>query len=52
MPAFIVEKEQTITQKMADQGRFDLDVVSLWSFAPLTFLFGKLWSSYSEISFK
>ena len=44
--------QYTITQKMADWGRFDLGVILPLSFAPLTVLFGKLRSSYSQISFK
>ena len=42
----------TITQKMADQGRSDLDVAFATILCAINFLFGKLWSSYSQISFK
>ena len=42
----------TITQKMADQGRSDLDVILTMILCATNILFGKLWSSYSQISLK
>ena len=46
-----VVAEYTIMQKMADQARSDLDVVFTMILCATNFLFGKLCSSYSQISF-
>ena len=37
---------------MADEGLSDLDIVFTMILCATNFLFGKLWTSYSQISFK